>query len=129
MCRRYNCIDIAILVSIILGIIAAALSATGVIAVTPAFLWVVGGIAVGYLALTVIISAFADCQGFRYILPVLLTGILGTILLSVILLAVAFTPASIVGAIATGILIIFASLMITATACLAKCLAGDFCTD
>ena len=121
---RYNCIDLAIVASIIIGIIAAALSVTGVIALTPAFLWVVGGIAVVYLAVVLVIAAFRGFCGCRQILSVLLVGILGTILTSVILLAISFAVTSIIGTIIVGLLIIFASLIFTATACLAKCLSG-----
>ena len=71
---RYNCIDLAIVASIIIGIIAAALSVTGVIALTPAFLWVVGGIAVVYLAVVLVIAAFRGFCGCRQILSVLLVG-------------------------------------------------------
>lgn len=124
---RYNCIDLAIVASIIIGIIAAALSVTGIIALTPAFLWVVGGIAVVYLAVVLVIAAFRGFCGCRQILSVLLVGIIGTILTSVILLAISFAVTSIIGTIIVGLLIIFASLIFTATACLARCFAR--CTD
>ena len=58
MCNcRNNCTSIAVVVSIIIGIITAFLRITGVITVTPAFLWVVFGIAVVYLAVVLATTA------------------------------------------------------------------------
>ena len=118
---RYNCIDLAIVASIIIGIIAAALSVTGVIALTPAFLWVVGGIAVVYLAVVLVIAAFRGFCGCRQILSVLLVGIIGTILTSVILLGITFAATSVLGAIITGFLLFFFSLLIISSVCLIRC--------
>ncbi len=121
-----NCTALAILASIILGVVAAFLTITAVITVTPAFLWVALGIAVVYLGVTLVTSALARGSGTDscvcQVLPVLLTGILGAILTSVILLAVTFAATSIVGAIITGALILFLSLILTITACLIRCL-------
>lgn len=131
-CRR-DCVGIAIITSIFIGIIAAFLRFMAVITVTAPFLWVVFGIAVLYLAITLIASATTRKNGFRNcfcpILSVLLTGILGAILISIILLAIEFAATSIIGAIITGLLITFFSLIITATACLVKCTAGCSETD
>ena len=128
MCNcRNNCTSIAIVASIIIGIITAFLRITGVITVTPAFLWVVFGIAVVYLAVVLATTAIAEREDTgKCVCPtlsVLLIGILGTVLLSVVLLAIPFVTTSIVGAIVTGLLLLFFSLTIGATACLAKCLA------
>ncbi len=124
---RENCIALSAVASIILGIIAAFLNFTAVIAVTPAFLWVLFGIAVVYLAVLLVTSAVSSGgrnRCFCTILPTLLAAILGTVLLAVILLAVSFAPASVLGAILVGALIAFFSLLLTSTACLVKCLAG-----
>ena len=127
---RNNCIALAIIASVIVGVIATVLRITAVITVTPAFLWTTFGIAVGYLA----VAFLALPSGNPYlreclcpILPVFLTGILGTVLTSVILLAITFAATSIPGAIITGLLLAFFSLIITSTACLVKCIAG--CAD
>ena len=124
---RENCIALSAVASIILGIIAAFLNFTAVIAVTPAFLWVLFGIAVVYLAVVLVTSTASD-NGIRTcicaILPALLAGILGTVLLAVILLAISFAPTSVLGAILVGALITFFSLLLTSTACLVKCTAG-----
>ncbi|MBO5007667.1 MAG: hypothetical protein J6D26_02425 [Clostridia bacterium] len=125
---RSDCAGLAIVASLILGIVAAFLRITAVITVTPAFLWVVFGIAVVYLAVTLVTSAIVRSAGAYScvcsVLPVLLTGILGSVLTAVILLAVTFVATSIIGAIITGALIFFFSLVITSAACLVKCVAG-----
>lgn len=122
-----NCTAVAIISSLIIGIITAFLRITAVITVTPAFLWVVFGIAVVYLAVTLLTSSFvrddSSSQGcICSSLSVALIGILGTILLSVILLAVEFAATSIIGAIITGALLLFFSLAVSSTACLIKCI-------
>ena len=126
-----SCALRAIIASIIIGIIAAFLRITAVITITPAFLWVVFGIAVVYLAITLIASTLARSQGIRRCicsnLRTLLAGILGTVLTSVILLGIEFAATSIIGAIITGLLLLFFSLTITSTACLVQCTAG--CTN
>lgn len=128
---KNNCIGLAVVASIIIGIITGILRFMAVITVTPAFLWVLFGIAVVYLALTPIAAAALRNTGTRScvctILPVLLTGILGTILTAVVLLGIEFVATSVLGAIITGALLAFFSLTVTSVACLAKCAAK--CTD
>ena len=126
-----TCVGLSVIASIIIGVITAFLTITAAITVTPAFLWVLLGIAVVYLAVSLIAAVFLRGSTIRNcvcrILPAVLIGILGTILGSVILLAITFAATSIVGAIITGGLLFFFSLFITATACLVKCAAG--CSD
>lgn len=120
---KRGCIGLSVAVSVIIGVIAALLRIT----VTPAFLWVVFGIAVVYLAVLLAVSFLqrqsGGCSAARLILSTLLAGILGSILLSVILLAISFVATSIIGAILVGLLLLFFSLTVTASACLVKCLA------
>ena len=122
---KSNCSVGAIIASVILGVIAAILRTTAVITVTPAFLWVVLGVAVVYLALLLMNSSTLSGTHSKScvcpILTVLFTGILGAILTSVILLAITFVATSIIGAILTGALIAFFSLIFTETVCLIKC--------
>ncbi len=126
-CRR-SCTAIAVEASIIVGILAAVLRYTAVITLTPAFLWVVLGISVGYLAITLITSVFDHCPGVYncicQALPTLLIGLLGGILLSLVLLAIEFAATSILGTVLTGALLFFFSLSLTATACLILCVTG-----
>ncbi len=122
-CRtRYNCLDIAVLASIIIGGIAGVLTFLATITLTPAFLWVITGIAVVYLALLLFITSFSrDFSLCKFeALRAVLIGILGTILFSVILLGVTFAATSVIGAIFAGLTVGFFALTITATACLVK---------
>ena len=128
---RNNCSCTTIVASIVIGIITAILRFMAVITVTPAFLWVLFGIAVVYLAILPITAAIIRNSSSRTcvcpaITP-LVAGILGTILVSVILLAIPFAATSLFGAIITGALLTFFSLTVTSTACLVKCAFG--CSD
>lgn len=119
---RDNCSLLAVGASLIVGIIAAFLQITGVIALTSAFLWVLFGVAVGFLAIGLATSCCNRCEEAcrGSALSVLLTGALGTVLLSVILLGVTFAATSIVGALFTGALLFFFALLLTAAACLIR---------
>lgn len=121
-----SCTVLAVIAGVILGVIATVLRITATITVTPAFLWVLFGIATLYLLATLIASPYIRrstgqqcmCSSIR----TLLLGILGTILTSVILLGITFVATSIPGAIITGLLLLFFSLIITSASCLIKCI-------
>lgn len=123
---KFDCTVFAIVASIILGIIAAFLQVTCTIALGPVIYGVVFGIAVLFLPVTLAVSSNARSSGtggcMCNILPVLLTGILGTILIAALLLTVAVLTDGVLGAIFTGLLVAFFSLIITSTACFIKCL-------
>ncbi len=125
---RCDCTAVSVVASIIIGIIAGFLTISGIITLTPLFLWVVFGIAVVYLGVTALASAANNGFSLRTCvctaLSTLIIGILGTILFSLILLAVTFAATSVVGAIFAGLLLTFFSLLITSTACLVKLLSG-----
>ena len=120
--NKPSCVNLAVIASAIIGVIAAFLQISAVISVTPAFLWVALGIAIGYLAVLLATTsscrAANSCKCANGALTAVLTGILGTALISVILLAVTFAATSIIGAILVGLLVLFLSLIVTATACL-----------
>ncbi len=125
-CRncKLDCIVLAVVASLIVGIITAFLRITGAIALAPAFLWVLLGIAVVYLAVLLVSAAIfreGCCDRLCSIITALLAGILGTVLLSVVLLAIEFVATSVIGAILTGALLFFFSLTITSTACTVRC--------
>ena len=125
-CRSCSpgCTVIAVAASLILGVIAAFLTITEAITVTPAFLWVLLGISVVYLAVSLVAAALfrnGCCESLCSIVNALLAGTLGTILLSVVLLGVELDVASVFGAVLTGALIFFFFLTVTATACLVRC--------
>lgn len=126
---RFSCTGAAIIGSILVGIITAFLTFMATITITPAFLWVVLGIAVVYLAVNLVVAAVSCETAKRCICPnsaAWLVGILGTILFSLILLAVPFAATSVIGAIFTGALLAFFSLIITTTACTVRCIV---CND
>lgn len=127
MCNcKFNCTAFAVLASIVIGIITAFLTFSAVITVAPAFLWTLFGIAVAFLGGTLALSVISGGRSLRcicYALPLLLTGILGTILASVILLGITFAATSVIGAIITGLLLLFFALIITTTACLIACIS------
>lgn len=124
---KCGCTAAAVIVSVIVGVIAAFLQITGVITVAPVFLWVALGIAVVYLGVLVVATALArrseQCGCKCETLNTLLTGILGTILFSVVLLAVGITATSVVSAILVGLLLAFLSLTLTGSACFVRCTA------
>ncbi len=120
--NKPSCVTIAVIASAILGVVAALLQITAVITVTPAFLWVSLGIAIVYLAVLLSITrccqAEDTCRCGNGALDAVLTGILGTAITSVILLAITFAATSIIGAILVGLLILFLSLIVSTSACL-----------
>lgn len=121
-----TCPVLAAIAAIIIGVVTAFLRITAVITVTPAFLWVVLGIAVVYLAVALLSSTRIEDSDRRPclcpIISTLLTGILGAILFAIVLLAIEFVATSVIGAIITGLLLAFLTLTLTSTACLIKCL-------
>ena len=123
--RRFDCTGFAFIASIIIGVIAAFLQITAVITLTPVFSIVALGVALIYLAATLLTSAItqkcAICNNRCTPLSALLTGVLGTILFSAILLVVTFAATSVIGAIVVGALFFSFSLMITSTACFTRC--------
>ena len=118
---RCSCTLFAIIASVILGVVAAFLQITGIITVTPVFLWVVFGIAVGYLG--ILLATGGRTEGCCAAVRTVLAGILGTILFSVILLAVGIVATSVVSAILVGLLVLFAALTVTGAACFVRCVS------
>ena len=128
-----NCPLLSIVAAIIIGIVTAFLRITAVITVTPAFLWVVLGIAVVYLAV-ILVSTSLSCRSEARvclcpILSILLTGILGAILVAIILLAIEFVATSIIGAIIAGLALFFFSLLVTSAACSVICFTNCGCEE
>ena len=121
---RCRCTVLAAIVSAIIGVLAAFFQITGLITVTPVFLWVAFGIAIVYLGVLVLASDMADraeqCTCVCSALSGVLLGILGTILFAVILLAFGIVATSVITAILVGLLLFFFSLMLTNTTCLVR---------
>ena len=125
---KCNCTTAAIVASLIIGIIAAFLQITAVITVTPVFLWVALGIAVGFLGILILTSGYSCCtRGSECrcaALDALLIAILGTVLFAVILLAVGIEATSVVSAVLVGILLFFLALTLTEAACYVRQITG-----
>ncbi len=127
---RYNCNGLALVASLIIGIIGAVLSFTGVITIAALFYSAVFVVAAVYLAV-LLIGFFVNrnqpkpcvCRS----LSLVLGGVLGSILTSLILLAAGFAATSVLGTIILGAALFFVSLLFTSTACLVRCLAGCEC--
>ena len=121
---RCRCTTAALIVSAVVAVVAALLQISGTITVTPVFLWVAFGIAVGYLAITLLGAGRCGCEQAERCgcsaWNLILAGILGTILLSLILLAVGIVATSVVSAILVGLLAGVFALFLTATACLVR---------
>ena len=122
MCNCKNsCVTFALIVSLLVGIVTAFLRITSTITLTPAFLWVLFGIAVVYLGVILFAALIApNCQPCAFkdsVIYALLVGILGTVLLSVVLLAITYVATSVIGAILSGLLLFSFSLTVTASAC------------
>lgn len=123
---RCRCTVLAVIASVIVGIVAAFLQITGVITVAPVFLWVVLGVAIVYLAVLLGTAGVScdcdDCPCRCSSLGAVLAGILGSVLFSIILLAVGTVATAVVSAILVALLLISFSLIITGSACLVRCL-------
>ena len=126
---KINCTGIAFITSLILGIIAAFLQITAVIAIPPILLG--SAIIVALVFLLVILIAVSltqtSCRALCSVVSVLLLGILGSILFAAILLIIDIAATSVIGAILVGLLVFSFSLFILTTACLIKCIAN--CND
>ena len=128
---KINCTGISFITSLILGIIAAFLQITAVIAIPPILLG--SAIIVALVFLLVILlavsltQASASCRALCSVVSVLLLGILGSILFAAILLIIDIAATSVIGAILVGLLVFSFSLFILTTACLIKCIAN--CND
>ena len=117
-----NCATKSVIASIIIGIVAGFLRFTATITVTPAFLWVLFGIGIGFLGIELLSSSlFCVERGCCRILDIFLIGIFGTVLTALILLGITFAATSIIGAIITGFLLFFFTLSVTTSGCLIRC--------
>lgn len=125
---RPGCLFRVRIVSTVIGIVAAFLRTRAVFTVPAAFLIGAFVLAAVYLATILVVSVLLRAQPNKDCLcPVVggaLAGILTTALTATVLLVIPFGATSIVGAIVTGLLAAGVSLILGATACLVRCLAG-----
>lgn len=128
-CRcRPDCTTLALIASIVIGVLVAFLRITAVVTLSTAALIVAFGVGVVYLAVAVVAAALRrTADAAECLCPAVsaaLAGALGTVLTALILLAIPFAATSILGAIITGALAATFTLLLTATACLVRCLIG-----
>lgn len=131
-CRcKCNCLLAAAIVSVIVGVVSAFLQIMGMITVTPAFLWVVLGIAVVYLGVLLVAAALTGAEETAGCLcPALnglLVGILGAALFAVVLLGIGIVATSVLSAVLVGLLLFFFSFTLSTAACLVRSLAACGC--
>lgn len=128
---RCRCNLTALIASLLIGVIAAFLQITGVLAVNTTVLWTALIIAVAYLAVLILSMALMGrkeaCACLCTNLRALVAGALGTILFALVLLLIDVAAASVIGAILVGLLLFFFALLFASSACLIKCLAD--CRD
>lgn len=121
---KCSCSLLSAAAGLIIGVIAAFLQITGAITITTAFLWVLAGVAVGYLGILLLTSGIQQncsrCGCLCAALNTLLLGALGTILFAAILLAVGIVATSVVSAILVGLLTASFTVLITSTACVIR---------
>lgn len=130
---RFDCTALSITASIIIGVVAGVLRFTAVITLPAPFLWVTFGIALGFLVILFVNTLVNGrtrrndcvCTG----LPLLILGILVTLLAAVILLGITFAATSVIGAIVAGVLLAAFSLIFTSAACFIKCTADCSCDN
>ena len=118
-----NCTAVAIVAALVVGIVSAFLQVTGAIAVSTVFLWALLGGGAVYLLALVAASALAHHTAANRCcnaLLAILVGILGTCLLSALLLLVDIT-AGVLLAVLVGLLAFFVTLVLTASACYVRC--------
>ena len=124
---RCNCTIIALIASVIVGVIAAFLQITGAITLPEVFLWVLFGISIAFLGILVVATALernrTECTGLCPVLNLMLLGILGTIFFAIVLIAVGIVATSILSAILVGLLLLFFTLTLVSAACVIRCQA------
>lgn len=120
---KISCTALAVIASVILGVLAAFLQISGVLTLGTVFLLVAAGVAVVYLGVLAVTASSCKAEGCCQSLGTVLAGILGTILLAAILLVFGIVATSVLSAILVGVLIGFFTLILTGTACYVRCLA------
>lgn len=125
---RFNCTLFAVISAVVVGVVTAFLQALGIITVAAAFLPVTFGIGLG--SLVVLIPTAIAVHGTELrsrclcrSLSTVLFGVLGTLLLSLVLLAFGITATSVFSAILVGVLLFFLWLSFAAAACFIRCAA------
>lgn len=122
---RFSCTGVAAVISAIVGVVTALLTVTGTITIAPLFFTVAAATAAGALVLLFLAAVFGrfgcSCCLQNSIVAVLI-GALGVLATTAVLTSVVFAATSILGAVITGLLLAFLSLIFVSYACLIRCL-------
>ena len=121
---KLSCRVLAVVVGVILGVLTAFAQISGAFVLDAMFLSSALVAAVAYLGLLPLSAGTCRAPRCCPNLTTVLVGLLGTILLSAILLAVGIVATSVLNAIAVGLLVFFVTLALIGTACYALCLAN-----
>lgn len=125
---RVDCAFLSIAAAIIVGIVAAIAQFTAIVTFATVFYIVAFGVAVLFLAILLALVPVlyrASCQnGCDFNIKLATAGILGSIVTSIILLAVGFAATSGLGAVFVGLLAAFFTLTVTSVVCAVNC-AGE----
>ncbi len=122
---RVDCAFLAIAAAVIVGLVAAIAQFTAIVTFTTIFYIAAFGVAVLFLAVLLALVPVlyrVTCQNCCSSNVKLTTlGILGTIVTSIILIAVGFAATSVLGAIFVGLLAAFFTLTVTSIVCTINC--------
>lgn len=121
---RCDCTVFAVIASVIVGVVTAFLNFSLTIAVPQFVLWIFFGVALIALVAALLTAPFVNkketdgclCSA----LSALITGVLGTVLFSLILVLADIATAGLLGSVLTGLLFAFFTLTVTSVACLAR---------
>ncbi len=131
--NHVDCAFLAVAAAVVAGVVAAIAQFTAIITLTTVFYIVAFGIAVLFLGLLLVslpvlykTACHACCNSNIKLTTV---GILGTIVTSIILIAVGFAATSVLGAIFVGLLAAFFALIITSVVCIVNCASECKCNN
>ena len=123
---RCSCTVLAVVGSILVGIVTAVLVTTATVVLTPAFLWVLLGTSVGLLPFLLLYAALArrefacTCRA----LTATLVGILGTVLFAILLLGITLPATGFLLPFFAGLALFFFALTLSSLVCLIRCTSG-----
>ena len=121
---KCDCTIIAVIASVIAGIVATFLTFSGTITIPQFVLWIFFGVALGLLGLSLVAAPFIGKRESNTCLCASLTslfvGVFGTVLFSLVLVLVDIAAGGILASILTGLLFGLFALTITSAACIVK---------
>ncbi|MGM9550994.1 MAG: hypothetical protein ACI3XA_01930 [Clostridia bacterium] len=129
-CQCPDCTTHSVILSTILGVIAAFLSITCILRLTAPIIFTALIVALLYLPVVLIALSLRTCSATRCVcraLKAIIIGVLGTVITSLILLTIPCFPIGVIYAIIVGLLTLFFFLMLSSTGCLIRCISN--CPD